>query len=647
MKSKRFLFFSFLLLPFLSILLIGCFEEDAATDLEDNNNDVVNDSNNNSQNDDSDSEFGESPYLSGMDLPSVEERLPKEPKVVNEFPDHLLDFEIGQYGGELRMLTNRVDDNPEYFIAANEPLINTPGLEAEEFTPNILKDFEVNEDQTEFTFYMREGLRWSDGEYVTVEDVQFAIEDVMFNEEITPTFPIVFRDRGEAEGEPMQFEVLDDYSFKISFNESYGGFIARIAMTNGWRGYTELLKPSHYLKQFHADYTPVEEMAEFLEEEGLGDGEWVQLFSIKDVRFRDLGSRDGLGLPVLYPWVLEEINDGMRVFSRNPYYFKVDSAGNQLPYIDEVHSILIEDQQTIVLETISGGADFVREWTSIDNMPMYRENEEQHGFRAKLMNMHLSPATIMLNMTNEDESWREVVQDVTFRKALSHAVDREEIVDAMYYGFAEPSTITDHEYDVDLANSLLDEMGMEVGSDGYRKTPSGEDFRIDLDFSDNSPEFIPIGELMLEYWGALDLNVNMRTIDYDLRESRRAANEVFATMVWQSTPLWYYPDSGDEWGRLWGDYYESGGTIGEEPPEFMKEYHRLLDKLFTVPVEEAVDVDAQMQELIGEHVLYIDLVSNAQQPLIVNANLGNIPEDESGATAISVNASLEQVFFRQ
>ncbi len=178
--------------------------------------------------------FQQSSYFDEMDLPSVEERLPDVPKIVNEFPPEQLAFEIGQYGGTLRTATNDVSFNPDIFVMANEPLINTPGIIGEEFTPNILEDFEVNQEQTDFTFYMREGLKWSDGEPVTVEDVRFTIEDVIFNEELTPVFPSWLRDQGNPEGEPMTFEVLNDYTFKITFNEPYGGFLARIAI-QGWR----------------------------------------------------------------------------------------------------------------------------------------------------------------------------------------------------------------------------------------------------------------------------------------------------------------------------------------------------------------------------------------------------------------------------
>lgn len=194
-----------------------------------------------------------------------------------------------------------------------------------------------------------------------------------------------------------------------------------------------------------------------------------ELFSIVDVTNWDLTDRKAIGFPVLYPWMITSYSDGLAIFERNPYYFKIDPEGNQLPYIDTLESRLVEDQEMVTLETIAGNLDFSRENGALNNMPIYRENEENGGYRAVLMNMHNDPTNLHLNLTYDNDTWKEVANDVRFRKALNMAIDREEIIEAIYYGFAEPSTIIDVSYDPEEANRLLDEMGMEIGSDGYRK----------------------------------------------------------------------------------------------------------------------------------------------------------------------------------
>jgi peptide/nickel transport system substrate-binding protein len=182
--------------------------------------------------------FKASPYLTNKDLESVDLRLPKEPKITNENPRSWYEDEkpkIGKYGGKLRMISPDINFNPDLFIMLNEALLNTPGILGEKVTGNIVKNYEVSNDQKEFTFFMREGLKWSDGEPVTTDDVLFAYEDVMKNEELTPVFPALFRAGGTPDGEPMQLEIIDQYTFKLKFSEPYGGILMRLTIS-GWLG---------------------------------------------------------------------------------------------------------------------------------------------------------------------------------------------------------------------------------------------------------------------------------------------------------------------------------------------------------------------------------------------------------------------------
>ena len=121
--------------------------------------------------------------------------------------------------------------------------------------------------------------------------------------------------------------------------------------------------------------------------------------------------------------------------------------------------------EMISIKVLAGEADFVRESAALVNMPMYREHEETAGFNALLAYMHNNPTNIHFNLTYDDPDWRQVVQDVRFRRAISLATDRKEIIDAIYYGFAEPGIMQDPTFDLDEANRLLDEMGMKIGPD--------------------------------------------------------------------------------------------------------------------------------------------------------------------------------------
>lgn len=631
------------------LILSGCKSDEAVSNdpdkLEDNEKETTEEGIDTSSIDVSEiEEFHQSPSLDEQDIPAVKERLPKEPKLTNEVPPEMLDYEIGRYGGTLDTVTSQVDWDADYFVLSNEPLLNTPGILGEEITGNILKDYEVSKDQKEFTFFLREGLKWSDGESVTMEDFRFAIEDVLFNKEITPIVPSWLKSGGDATASPMTFEVVDDWTFKISFDEPYGGFPIRLAI-QGWRGYSDLLKPAHYLKQYHKDYADESELAKVIEEEGYKSGQWVSLFTDMDITERELNHPGSEGFPVLYPWVTKEVSTTHFLFERNPYYFKVDAEGNQLPYIDEVKSTYVQDPEMIGLKTIAGEVDLSRETTALVKMPLYRENAEASGFKAILANMHVTPSDIFLNLTYEDKVWREVVRDKRFRQALNYAINKEEIIESLYYGFAELPTVTDSTYDVEKANQLLDEMGMEKGPDGYRVGPDGERFTIPFDIAPFAPDMGPLAELLIQYFEKIGIHTTVKTIDQALWTEREEANELQASIMWTHTPLWYMNDFGQGlWAPLWTEWWNTGGEKGEEPPEEAKEFYRLLDQVNVKPPEEAIKAVEKLKQNIYDNTWYLVYLSEVKQPMIINSKIGNYTEN---LTAIGVNFSGEQFFFKE
>jgi len=142
-------------------------------------------------------------------------------------------------------------------------------------------------------------------------------------------------------------------------------------------------------------------------------------------------------------------------------------------------------------------------------MSLYKENEAKGGYKADTVVMHTSGTDVELNLTFKNDNWRKVVQDERFRKALNLGINRKEISDAIYFGFAEPSsTFMDSTYDVAAANKLLDEMGMTKGADGFRVGPDGKKFTIPFEVADLAPDIIPVTELFVEQWKALGLDVS-------------------------------------------------------------------------------------------------------------------------------------------
>ena len=593
------------------------------------------------------SKYKEAPMLAELvaqgKLPPVDERLPKEPKLVNEHAAHLLDLEVGQYGGTARFGTTTPEFDAELFVACNEPLINTPSILGEEFTPNILKDFTVSDDQTEFTFTLREGLRWSDGELVTTEDVRFAVEDVLFNEELTAAIPPWLRSANKPSGDPLKLEVVDDFTFKISFSDPYGGFITSVAI-QGWRSYVELLKPAHYLKQFHIKYTSLENLEPLIKEQNLDT--WVQLFALKDITNWEMCRKEAIGFPMLYPWLIKDVSADRVIYERNPYYFKVDADGQQLPYFDRLHSWIMANQDIFTMKQLAGEIDFTARFTVLTNLPLYMENEK-NGYRVYLQRDHVTHSDIFLNLTYDDPTWRQIVRDVRFRKALNMAIDRAEILDAVYYGYGEMPTIVPSEYDPEEAEKLLDEVGMDQrDGDGFRLTPDGQPFVIPFEYFTTDPTFAPVAEILAENWKAVGINTTAKGIDNALWGQRNAANELQASILWTVLPLWYWPDMTQGlWCPLWNRWWNTGGQDGEEPPAEIKTFYEKMAAISVVSPEQGRQAYEEARKLVYDNVWFMPPLENIRQVMLVNANFGNIPDDPS-VISIAVDFSFEQVYLK-
>ena len=287
----------------------------------------------------------------------------------------------------------------------------------------------------------------------------------------------------------MKLEIVDDYTFKCSFTQPYGGFPVNLAI-GGWHAYDVLLQPRHYLEQFHKKYADPAKLDALIKE---GKFEtWVQLFNNKWGSAWDYMRARTIDLPKLSPWILKEANDQRTVLERNPYYFKVDAAGNQMPYIDRIEFTTVADPEVLAVKQFAGETDYGCEVVTMPKIALYKQNEAKGNYNLKFGNIHRTAGVIFLNLTYKDDNWRKVVQDIRFRQALNMAINRKEIIDAVYYGYAEPTDLVPNKYDEAGAMKLLDAMGMDKkDADGFRLGPDGKTFTILIephnDFWDHGP----------------------------------------------------------------------------------------------------------------------------------------------------------------
>ena len=647
-----------------------------------------------------DMEYTQAPMLDELvdngTLPPVEERLPVNPKVADDRSAEYLEdgeFEIGTYGGTIRSGSVTPNYNGDVFIMLTENLLTMVDTYSGVVTPNLVEEFTVNEDYTVYEFKIRKGLKWSDGTEVTMEDYRFAFEDYIFNTELTPVVDAFLRAGGKSTGAPLTFEVIDEENFRITFEESFGGFMVHLSVA-GWKGYGSYLKPAHFMKQFHKDYAEeihgsLDAYYEFLQPYGdcIGfydvkeEGAWVKIMTQIDAQssneltdssvmltsrtFKDAGLTQNI--PVLHPWIMVSDENNVVTWERNPYYHKVDAEGQQLPYCDYITNVLVEDQEMLQMKVITGEFDYLRESATINNVTLYLENEEKANIKVHFYGLNNTPTDIMINYNyglnadgtvkddEQSQAWQEVVNDARFGKALAMAIDIDEIIEAVYTGFAEPDKyFTDmYQYDPAAANALLDEMGMQdIDGDGYRETPSGKKLQWMIFNAQEASDIVPVCELLVEYWNVeLGLNVTATTIEASLLSTSTSANEVPMRVYWAPIDITWFNLNWNQsvFGPLWNTWYNNGGmnagteVNGLTPPEYVVEFYTLLENVMKGSPEDAVnEVLPAMHELVAEHLLIMIPLQNVQQSVIANADLHNIPV---GGIGIAGNFVAELFFY--
>ncbi|NLF01773.1 MAG: hypothetical protein GX601_12430, partial [Anaerolineales bacterium] len=476
----------------------------------------------------------ESPMLAERvaagELPPLEERLPLKPLVVKDgmisMAGAIPDLTLGQYGGTFRTAHQAGGLDVELFYTSVEPVVTGPDITLENLYGNVFEAYEVSEDNTEFTFKLREGLKWSDGVPVTMDDVRFVIEDLYFNEEYG-TVPGWLLSSDEA-NTPAEFEVVDDWTFRLKFQTPYGSLIKYLALT-GWNSWHTLVLPKHYLQQWHPTYT---DLADALEEANLAPEEWPTLFNQMNCGNFQLGliAEKCIAQPQLSPMIMTAVSSEGANFERNPYYFKVDEAGRQLPYWDTWTSVRTADIEAANLLALNGDLD---SYWQLDLLKaaMAMEMGKEKGYDLVLnLYLHADGNTFFFNGCTNDPVVRALFNDVRFRQACNYAMNRQEINDNVFLGFASlPENIQDSEYSQEKANALLDEIGMtERDANGFRLSPDGQPVSILIEYPASGAMYglVKATELFAAQLQEVGINAEPRATDDAVLNERAVSHDV-------------------------------------------------------------------------------------------------------------------------
>ncbi len=586
------------------------------------------------------SKYNEAPMLAERvargELPPVDERLPEEPRVCPVYES------IGKYGGTLTVgdLTMNLSGGDCHQSMGDWG--SNWGRISHDLTsalPNVLKGWEISDDLTTGTYYMRKGMKWSDGTPLTTADLVYWYEDMMLNTEITPLPHLDFRWGGEV----MKLEVIDDYTFKITHAQPHAHWeLVNIAHYYGFWGNNATWVPAHYMKQFHIKYN---DKANDLAKAG-GFDFWYQYF----------GQRNNTGQnterPTLRAYISHRDTPQMSFHVRNPYYHAVDPEGNQLPYLDGINMDRAADLSIMDAKIVGGTYDFCAFQMRILYYATYAEGAAQANAHIKLWQSGKGSEVVYnVNCNWPDEEWRNIFFDDRFRQALSLSMNRADINNVIYFGNASETQMTvipssRHykpeyaaayaEFDLDRANALLDELGLEWNAaKTHRLWPvSKQPMVIAWDLVETETPKGPITELITEYWKAIGVEIQWKSITRTLLTQKLGANEEpmslwhgdeTADTLFLRRPKYFAPLDGDEstWGILWGRWYNTKGEQGEEPPQVIKDLYVWLDEY---NITDSNEPAAKVLESQMEHVWTIGSVGNAPHPLFCRNNLKNVNE---------------------
>ncbi len=600
------------------------------------------------------SKYKEAPMLAELvaqgKLPSVDERLPLNPRVtpVNDG--------IGNYGGTMHRAFNGVSDRwgptkmIDHFFAWFDIDLN--------LQPHFAESWETNDDASEWTFYFREGVKWSDGVPLTADDVVWWYENEASNTDLFPSPYIKWTVTVEMEKLFMDLEKVNDYAIKMKFPVPKTLFIYELTRGPGMESFgVGCLTPSHYMKQFHIDFTDDKDALLAAATEA-GFETWAEYYL--DRGYWMLNPER----PVVGPWrAMNSLSEELFLMERNPYYWGVDPEGNQLPYIDSVQHRLFEQSEVLNLWVTNGEIDFQSRRIAMANYTLYKESEEAgdyHVFVQKTAN-HVA---LQCNLTTKEPKLREFFNERNVRIAFSLAVDRNEMNELVYDGFYTPRQYSPMEespqyypklsnvyldYDPDEAARLLDEAGYDQkDAEGFRLWKDGSgpiSFEIVGTVEAGQPDE-DAAQLLVKYFADIGIKAAYKYNERSLYQERFAANDIEA--AWWGGDRTLLPlaplavifrgtQRDRPWACAWGTYHEDpNDPNAEKPPEdhFISDIWNIWSQVEQEPdPDKQNELFFQLLDIWAEELPMIGYLGNQPAPCIVKNGyrgyLDGMPADDT------------------
>jgi peptide/nickel transport system substrate-binding protein len=600
--------------------------------------------------------FQEAPELAALvkagKLPPVEQRIPQEPMVLKPLRS------VGKYGGTWRRgFLGPGDSENGNRVRASDKLLFWD-VTGTKITPNVAKGYEISEDGRRTTLYLRKGMKWSDGAPFSADDFMFWYEDMYQNKDLIKSpAPEFF-----SNGKPGRMRKVDDTTVVFEFDDPHFLFPSQLAgdtQVGGGQSRLQseerelgLYAPAHYLKQFLPKYSSADALNQ--KAKATGFETWAQVFKIKsDWRLNP-------DVPTLSAWrMVQPINSQTWLLERNPYFWTVDTAGNQLPYIDKVQLTLAENPEVINLRAIAGEYDYMERFIDLAKLPVFLENAARGKYK-----VHLDPGfngsdselkfNFAYRLDPEIQKW---FANVEFRRALALGIDREQINEAFFLGLGVTGTPIPADIiaqspgkewrqkwatlDVAKANAMLDAIGLKKrDAEGFRvRTDNGERLRLQIDVAQTlSPTWPQQAEMIIQQWKAIGIFADMRLFERSLFYTR-VRNDQNQIVLWSNNgsesmflyalPVLPVDPQSSFGGAAYAQWFASNGAIGIKPTDagLLKGFE-MFRAAASQPEEKRTQIAQELWKLLVDEVWSIGLVGQSPAYMgtrVVNERLENVP----------------------
>lgn len=594
--------------------------------------------------------YSEAPYITNLGTyGKVEDRLPVEDDIFVSYMDATgAQLEIGTYGGTI----NLVGGGGSWDLSRPtlETIIrrNNDGS----YVPNVIKGYEYNADYTVWTFHLREGMKWSDGDDFNADDITFWYYMCHINNFDTKASWTALKN---ADGTFAKLEKVDNYTVTWTFNESKypADFIENGDFKWCWA-------PSHWMKDLIPSSYYVQNT--YWADTGLSDEDVLKNAQNKGLQYatvKDLGKQTAYyfwnvaGLPTVNSFILrdgETRNDTIVHMDRNIYYWKVDAKGQQLPYCDSIVFTKTSADGQDQLLFRSGEVDVLG--VAMQDISSILTDMGDKAILRTFSSVEWGGVQVTFNYTHTDKNYADLFNNIKFRQAISIAVDRSQVSELLSDGFLLPGQCAPQEgnfgydeawmnkwteYDVDGAKKLLEECGLKMGSDGYYDFADGSDFVLTfysyLD-SGAASEY-PVLEQYYKAAGiktvwkeyevaAFDMEIDNNTWTAVLHPHTAIGGLSMKDRVAPFVPV----QQAAEWYGEFGTWVGTNGASGVEPTGDMAKLVEIWKKWEATPNADERDAfNLEIYKLHQENMWTVAYLQSAGIYNLISSNLKNYPDN--------------------